>query len=142
MSDMEDYFYYCTKCGWNTVMPRDKCPHCNIELNKYDCNTEDFFDLSDEEREKLQATVEEIIANSPDFDPVLRDERLAKEKRSDEELKRNMHRNRVTVTCPYCNSTDTRKISAGSRIISADLFGLASSNLGKQWHCRNCGSDF
>ena len=47
-----------------------------------------------------------------------------------------------TVTCPYCQSTDTKKISGTSRWISTGLFGLASSKVGKQWHCRKCGSDF
>jgi len=48
-----------------------------------------------------------------------------------------------TVTCPYCQSTDTKKISGTSRWVSVGLFGLASSKAGgKQWHCRKCGSDF
>ena len=47
-----------------------------------------------------------------------------------------------TVTCPYCQSTDTKKISGTSRWVSTGLFGLASSKVGKQWHCRKCGSDF
>lgn len=47
-----------------------------------------------------------------------------------------------TVTCPYCQSTNTKKISGTSRFVSTGLFGLASSKVGKQWHCNKCGSDF
>ena len=47
-----------------------------------------------------------------------------------------------TVTCPYCQSTDTKKISGTSRWVSTGLFGLASSKVGKQWHCNKCKSDF
>ena len=47
-----------------------------------------------------------------------------------------------TITCPYCKSTDTKKISAGSRWLSTGLFGLASGKVGKQWHCNKCRSDF
>ncbi|MBE5948198.1 MAG: hypothetical protein E7261_04115 [Lachnospiraceae bacterium] len=47
-----------------------------------------------------------------------------------------------TITCPYCKSTDTKKISAGSRWLSTGLFGLASGKVGKQWHCNKCKSDF
>lgn len=47
-----------------------------------------------------------------------------------------------TVTCPYCHSTDTKKISGTSRWVSTGLFGLASSKVGKQWHCNKCKSDF
>ena len=46
------------------------------------------------------------------------------------------------VTCPYCHSTNTKKISAGHRWLSTGLFGLASSDLGKQWKCMDCGSKF
>jgi len=47
-----------------------------------------------------------------------------------------------TITCPYCQSTKTKKISTTSRVVSTGLFGLASKKVGKQWHCNKCGSDF
>lgn len=47
-----------------------------------------------------------------------------------------------TVTCPYCQSTDTKKISGTSRFMSTGIFGLASKKIGKQWHCNKCTSDF
>lgn len=46
------------------------------------------------------------------------------------------------VVCPYCHSTDTEKISTVSRAVSVSLVGAASGKIGKQWHCKNCGSDF
>lgn len=46
------------------------------------------------------------------------------------------------IECPYCHSKDTKKISTGSRMLSAGLFGFGSSKIGKQWHCNNCKSDF
>lgn len=46
------------------------------------------------------------------------------------------------VTCPYCKSTNTKKISAASRAGSILGFGLFSKKLGKEWHCNNCNSDF
>ncbi len=47
------------------------------------------------------------------------------------------------VTCPYCHSINTRKISDASRIMGA-LFGdvYAIPMLSKEWHCKNCDSDF
>lgn len=47
-----------------------------------------------------------------------------------------------TVACPYCQSTNTKKISGTSRFMSTGIFGLASSKIGKQWHCNSCKSDF
>lgn len=44
--------------------------------------------------------------------------------------------------CPYCHSTNLKKISTSGRIVSVGIFGLGSSKIGKQWHCNNCKSDF
>ena len=46
------------------------------------------------------------------------------------------------VECPYCHSTNTKKISTTSRAVSVFTLGLAGKKAGKQWHCRKCGSDF
>ena len=47
------------------------------------------------------------------------------------------------VTCPYCNSTNTEKISDISKAIAVSLLGIhAISKAVKQWHCNNCNSDF
>lgn len=46
------------------------------------------------------------------------------------------------VKCPYCHSTNTHQISTIGRGVSTVVFGLASSKIGKQWHCNKCGSDF
>lgn len=45
--------------------------------------------------------------------------------------------------CPYCNSTDTKKISTMSKVGSVALWGIfAVGKTSKQWHCNNCKSDF
>ena len=46
------------------------------------------------------------------------------------------------VFCPYCKSTNVKKITATGRMLSMSMFGLASGKLGKQWHCNSCKSDF
>ena len=48
-----------------------------------------------------------------------------------------------TITCPYCQSTNTKKISGLSKAGSVALFGIfALGKTTKQWHCNNCNSDF
>lgn len=47
-----------------------------------------------------------------------------------------------TVTCPYCESVDTKKISSTSRVVSVGLFGIGSKKIGKQFHCNSCKADF
>lgn len=46
------------------------------------------------------------------------------------------------VVCPYCHSANTEKISTMSRAVSVSLVGAASGKIGKQWHCKQCGSNF
>ena len=46
------------------------------------------------------------------------------------------------VHCPYCNSTNCKKISGVSKATSVAMFGIFSQKVKKQWHCNNCKSDF
>lgn len=46
------------------------------------------------------------------------------------------------VTCPYCKSTNTTKISGISKAGSVVMFGIFSQKVKKQWHCNDCKSDF
>lgn len=48
-----------------------------------------------------------------------------------------------SVSCPYCHSTNTRKISGASKAGSVAVFGVfGMGKASKQWHCNNCNSDF
>lgn len=48
-----------------------------------------------------------------------------------------------TIKCPYCQSTNTKKISGLSKAGSVALFGIfALGKTTKQWHCNDCDSDF
>lgn len=47
------------------------------------------------------------------------------------------------IECPYCHSTNTKKISGMSKAGAVVLFGIfAIGKTSKQWHCNGCGSDF
>lgn len=47
------------------------------------------------------------------------------------------------IECPYCHSTNTKKITNTSKAVHTALFGIFSiGRNSKQWHCNNCGSDF
>lgn len=48
-----------------------------------------------------------------------------------------------TVKCPYCGSTNTKKIGFGTKAAHTALFGVfAVGKVSKEWHCNNCKSDF
>ena len=42
-------------------------------------------------------------------------------------------------SCPNCGSTNIKKITASSRIVSGLVLGILSSNIGKTYQCNNCG---
>lgn len=44
--------------------------------------------------------------------------------------------------CPVCNSTNIEKISIGKKAKGSFLFGLLSSDVRKQMHCKDCGYKF
>lgn len=47
------------------------------------------------------------------------------------------------ITCPYCKSTNTKKISGLSKAVSVGIFGIfALGKTTKQFHCNNCEADF
>lgn len=49
----------------------------------------------------------------------------------------------LTVECPYCHSTNTKKISGLAKGLKVAFWGnAAAGQIAKQWHCNNCGSDF
>ena len=46
------------------------------------------------------------------------------------------------IKCLYCQSADTSKTSAMSRVVSTGLFGFGSKKIGKQYRCNKCKFDF
>lgn len=47
------------------------------------------------------------------------------------------------VKCPFCQSSNVKKISGTSKAASAIAFGVfALGKVTKTWHCNNCGSNF
>lgn len=47
------------------------------------------------------------------------------------------------LRCPYCHSTDVKKITMTSKVTHGAVFGLfGARKILKQWHCNKCKSDF
>jgi len=46
------------------------------------------------------------------------------------------------VTCPYCKSEKTTKISSFEKATNIFMFGIFGQKRKYQWHCNNCKSDF
>ena len=112
--------YKCNQCKelylFDTSKPYSKiCPKCNIEM-EFRFNSDCDTELA------------EKVKNTPPYDPT-------KDPNSPFYI--------PTVECPYCHSTDTKKISAVSKGVSVGLFGIfGAGKVIKQWHCNKCKSDF
>ena len=148
----------CPKCGttegkffdWDNYVA-GKCPSCNTEMIDCHTSTNEFSNMSiDEEWQWRQELYNKYVKNSQEFDETLFHETFQKKKAEyeKEKAKYNYRASMPTrpsepkVTCPYCHSTNVRKIGIVSRSVSASIFGLGSKKIGKQWHCDHCGSDF
>lgn len=50
--------------------------------------------------------------------------------------------NSNAVTCPFCKSTNIRKIGSGERAVSVLGLGLLSKKINKSFKCKSCGGTF
>ena len=131
------YLCFCKKCGRIIFDLNPKEIVC-------DCCKSPVFPIPDEYSGREGYAWEDVLRNkyvktSPEFDQYLfdhRDEILAQ---------KSAHYNsfsQLSVTCPYCSSTNTKKITATSKAVNTALFGIFGTKRHKQWHCNKCGSDF
>ncbi len=64
-------------------------------------------------------------------------------KKIDPPIKEILFEKKITVECPYCHSTNTKKITNTSKAVHTALFGVFSiGRNSKQWHCNSCHSNF
>lgn len=147
----------CKSCGAISFNKEDICPICNIPLITVSFFTGRKIDnLGGEDRNKY---IEEITGQK--LDPIMIQKRkdylkksyeeqkeiLQKRIRKSEEAKINEYQQKYlaehNIECPYCHSTNTKKISIGSKVTHTALFGVFSiGKNSKQWHCNSCKSDF
>lgn len=117
------------------------CPVCQIYsyIDVANLSNREFATMSNEELEQFK-----IDYLGYDFDPELKQKRIEFDERRNQILKEKYDKIEVKpkITCPYCQSADTKKISGTSRWLSTGLFGLASNKIGKNYHCNKCKSDF
>ena len=136
---------YCKKCGGITLNETTPNPDCidTRSSTTYDANvvckncghnistitviTDDTGTLKTGECKKCkQNTLFEFNKDLNRIDPQT-----------------NMPTNSYGVTCPFCKSTNCKKISGASKVGKVALFGVfAAGSVSKTWHCNNCGSNF
>lgn len=119
-----------------------ECPICRNKLINTNITIEDYqvIDSISDDITFLEAMIE-LKKNDPieyqlkisQFKANLKQQESSKVKEEDNN----------TPHCPYCNSTNIKKITTGSKVAHTALFGIFSmSRNSKQWHCNSCKSDF
>lgn len=113
--------YECPKCRelyfFNTAKKpyTTNCPNCKCGLI--------FVDNVDCDTERT-----EKVKNTPSYSPT-------KDPKSPYYI--------PIIECPYCHSTNTKKISATSKAGNVALFGIfATGKVSKNFHCNSCRADF
>ncbi len=138
---MADKLILCDKCGFFKLtfdINKTLCPVCkNKVIDIEDSECPNFLHMSPKEKEDFA-----INYIGHDFDPQLKDERIYYLANRKKHIQAIAQKN-AKVSCPYCKSTNTKKITNTSKVVHTVLFGIFStSRNSKQWHCNNCNSDF
>lgn len=145
MSNVAIFCAYFGKKIWATS-PHIKCEYCgSIVCEMLEPANEVFHEYcnisSDEWKKKIISYANTYGDNSFDVESYNN-----RENKIHENFEKRIHQQTsqpsTQVTCPYCKSTNTKKISAVSRAGSILGFGIFSKKIGKEWHCNDCGSDF
>ena len=133
---------YCYICGYETNDENIiECPQCLCD---------DVFVSSEEEEELMKLSNDRKFTNAMiklhDEDPIEYQLKISQFKanlKQQESSTKKVEEDNNTPHCPYCNSTNIKKITTGSKVAHTALFGIFSmSRNSKQWHCNNCKSDF
>lgn len=133
--ELDQLKYTCSICNFKNNYKFKECPICGGK------NT-----MRNEEEDTLNA-----ISTDPQFLQAMRD--LKEKDIIEYELKMSQFRSQIEQKnqaqatqakmnvphCPTCGSTNIEKISAGKKIKGSILFGLFSSDVRNQMHCKSCG---
>lgn len=153
----------CPECGREISDKCEICIHCGFPLVNTKCNINGIvYDFKDELPIALLKNVDDYmpvygkirrktsltLADAGDLIDIIRETKAipptftpkyALENREelygDSKVK--------NIECPYCHSTNTKKITNTSKAVHTAIFGIFSMGRNsKQFHCNNCRSDF
>lgn len=118
------------------------CPFCNNKLVDTELPVDDFHLIgksSDWNRQVLDAMMELHKKDPIEYQLKLNQFKFQQEQKDNVFEKQ---RQENLVHCPYCNSTNVKKITGTERAVSVGMLGLFSKKLNKSFKCKNCGGTF
>ena len=147
---------YCKKCGYvfgegyvPRLVQKGTCPTCKSKLFE----TKEPVSYFQGRIEKSMPTWEDVLRNKY-LKNIELDINLSNINKNNEQEHYQHELNKLkgsniktpikpTITCPYCQSVNTKKITNTSKAIHTALFGIFSIGRNtKNYHCNQCGSDF
>lgn len=118
------------------------CPICHCELIDTILTIDEYLTIEkiSSEHSFIEAMVKLKESNPIDYQLKLNQFILQQEQhKAIEEQQRKDNK----PHCPYCNSTDVKKISGISKAGSVAIWGIfAAGKVSKNYHCNKCKSDF
>lgn len=153
----------CPECGKEISDNSEVCIHCGYPLINTKCNINGvIYDFKEElpialleKREDYISAIGKIrkktsltLVDGNNLVNIIRETKAIPEKFTPKyplENREKLYGDSKTrrTECPYCHSTETKKITNTSKAIHTAVFGIFSvSRNSKQWHCNKCGSDF
>lgn len=118
------------------------CPFCNNKLIDTGLPVDDFHLIgkaTDWNRQVL-----DLMMALYEKDPIEYQLKLNQFKMQQEQsdAMRERERESSKVHCPYCNSTNIKKISGTERVASIAVLGIFSRKINKSFKCGRCGGTF
>ncbi len=141
VNEISDKCELCIHCGYPLINSK-----CDINGVVYDFKeelpivllekTDDYVAVCGKIRKKVSLT----LADAGDLIRIIKELKAIPETFTPKyplEDREKLYGNSVkSVECPYCHSTDTKKITTVSKAAHTALFGIFSlSRKNKQWHC-------
>ncbi|WP_337935029.1 zinc ribbon domain-containing protein [Jutongia sp.] len=146
----------CSECGKEVSDRATTCPHCGCPMvaenhcvingldvdcsfifnNEYDQEIKELIMM---EKTNLDLQIIEKIVYEWSAQGKIPPVFNGKVSTWEEDNKKILSQQSNTPKCPTCGSTNIQKISGTKRWLSAGLFGLASSDVGKSMVCKSCG---
>lgn len=125
---------YCYICGYETTDKNlSECPQClcdDVFVSSKD--EEELMTLFDD-RELTNAMLKLKKDNIVEYKLKLQQLKNVKEQK---DVIKEKQRQENLVHCPYCNSTDIKKITGTERAVSVGMLGLFSKKLNKSFKCK------
>lgn len=137
-----------------------ECTSCHITLDKEELINKfnNVCPMCHEKNSYIEEYIMDIkrISNDPDFiqamtklhndNPIEYQLKMSQFKtnlKQQEQVQESKREKENTIHCPYCNSTNVKKITTTSKAVHTAIFGIFSMGRNsKQWHCNDCKSDF